>query len=209
LKRVWIFDLDDTLHDASQHIFPIMNRAMTQYIMDTLDMDETSAQALRRHYWRIYGATLKGLVRHHGTDPHHFLAVTHDVPDLAGLAQEIKGLRHMLQQLPGRKVVFTNAPMRYALRVLAILGIRDMFEHIYSVESSQFHPKPAVRGFKRLLRIIGAQAKDCVMLEDNAPTLMTAKRLGMRTVLVGKTLHKPSYVNKRINNILKLNRISL
>ncbi|NBO10574.1 MAG: pyrimidine 5'-nucleotidase, partial [Methylophilaceae bacterium] len=30
-QRVWVFDLDDTLHDASSHIFPVMNKAMTQY----------------------------------------------------------------------------------------------------------------------------------------------------------------------------------
>ncbi|MGZ8257637.1 MAG: pyrimidine 5'-nucleotidase, partial [Methylotenera sp.] len=117
-SRVWIFDLDDTLHNASAHIFPVMNRAMTQYIMDTLDLDEASAHKLRQHYWRIYGATLKGLMRHHGTDPYHFLYETHRLITLPEMVLQTKRLRHMLQSLPGRKVVFTNAPMDYALRVL-------------------------------------------------------------------------------------------
>jgi putative hydrolase of the HAD superfamily len=72
-QRVWVFDLDDTLHNASAHIFPVMNSAMTQYIQNTLQLDNVAANALRQHYWKVYGATLKGLMRHHGTDPHHFL----------------------------------------------------------------------------------------------------------------------------------------
>ena len=31
---LWIFDLDNTLHDARPHIFPQINRAMTEYIRD-------------------------------------------------------------------------------------------------------------------------------------------------------------------------------
>ena len=27
---VWLFDLDNTLHDASPHIFPHINRSMTE-----------------------------------------------------------------------------------------------------------------------------------------------------------------------------------
>jgi len=209
LSRVWIFDLDDTLHDASSHIFPVMNRAMTQYIMDTLEMDEPTAFKLRQHYWRIYGATLKGLMRHHGADPYHFLHETHALMDLDTMVQQTQGLRHMIQRLSGRKVVFTNAPMSYALRVLKILGIDDMFETVFSVESTRFHPKPSVRGFRQLLKTIRAKASDCVMLEDNLPALMTAKRMGMRTVYVSKQLRKPPFVDARINNILELTRTTI
>ena len=209
MSRVWVFDLDDTLHDASAHIFPVMNRTMTQYIMDTLELDEHDAFKLRQHYWRVYGATLKGLMRHHGTDPNHFLDKTHELPGLPEMVIAAKGLRHCLQRLSGRKVVFTNAPMSYALRVLKLLDIDDMFETIFSVESTRFHPKPSVRGFRQLLRAIGAKAEDCVMLEDNLPALKTAKRLGMKTVYVSKTMHKPNYVDARINSVLALTRTQL
>ncbi|HSR02615.1 MAG TPA: pyrimidine 5'-nucleotidase, partial [Methylophilaceae bacterium] len=121
--RVWIFDLDDTLHNASAHIFPEMNGAMTAYIKESLYLDDDSADHLRKHYWKIYGATLKGLMRHHGTNPHHFLNETHKFPDLADRVIKTKRLRHTLTQLKGRKVIFTNAPRNYALRVLDLLGI--------------------------------------------------------------------------------------
>ena len=126
--RVWVFDLDDTLHNASAHIFPVMNRAMTQYIMDELDLNETAAHQLRQHYWCVYGATLKGLMRHHGVDAYHFLQKTHVFMDLPNMVIQVKRLRSFLKSLPGRKCVFTNAPRDYAIRVLEIMGIADCFE---------------------------------------------------------------------------------
>ena len=208
-NKIWIFDLDDTLHNASAHIFPVMNRAMTQYIMDTLKLDETAAYDLRQHYWRIYGATLKGLMRHHGTDPYHFLYETHQFLNLPEMVVQVKRLRHMLQYLPGRKCVFTNAPRDYALRVLDILGIGDCFELVFSVESTKFHAKPSVRGFQLLLKSIHTKPSDCVMLEDNLPALMTAKRLGMKTIWITKQLQKPNFVDYRLSTVLALTHIRL
>lgn len=200
---VWIFDLDDTLHNASAQIFPIMNRAMTQYIQDQLAMKEHEACALRQHYWRTYGATLKGLMRHHDVNPHHFLQETHRFlqPDMVLTTRRLK---HLLRSLKGRKVIFTNAPRDYALRVLNILGIANMFELVFSVESAGFHAKPNVRGFHTLLRTIQTKPKNCIMLEDSLPALMTAKRLGMRTIWVSQQCNKPSFVDHRIDSVLAL-----
>lgn len=208
-NKVWIFDLDDTLHDASSHIFPVMNRAMTQYIMDQLSIDELAAHQLRQHYWRIYGATLKGLMRHHGVDAYHFLKETHRLMDLPSMVIQVKRLKHMLQQLDGRKCIFTNAPREYALRVLTLMGLTDCFELVFSVESTKFHAKPSVRGFNMLLATLNVNARDCIMLEDSLPALMTAKRLGMRTIWVTKRHHKPNFVDYRIDSVLALTHLTL
>ena len=208
-KKIWIFDLDDTLHNASAHIFPVMNRSMTQYIMDALNLDEPAAHTLRQHYWRVYGATLKGLMRHHGVDAYHFLQETHRLMDLPNMVIQIKRLKHLLNSLPGRKCVFTNAPREYAIRVLQLMGIDDCFELVFSVESTKFHAKPSVRGFQLLLKTLKANPKDCIMLEDNLPALMTAKRLGMRTIWVSNKLHKPNFVDYRLSSVLALTHIKL
>jgi putative hydrolase of the HAD superfamily len=209
MSRVWVFDLDDTLHDASAHIFPVMNRAMTQYIQDTLYLDEISAHQLRQHYWKVYGATLKGLMRHHGTDPYHFLEITHRFVNLPEMVIHTKRLRHLLKQLHGRKVIFTNAPKNYAFRVLDLLGIGDMFELVFSVESSQFHAKPSMRGFQTLLKSICTKPSNCIMLEDSLPALMTAKRLGMKTIWISQKLQKPNFVDFRLTSVLSLTHLKL
>ena len=209
MTKIWIFDLDDTLHNASAHIFPVMNQSMTQYIMDHLNLNEDEAHKLRKHYWRIYGATLKGLVRHHNTNPYHFLEETHQLENLHDMVVQVKRLRHMLNSIKGRKLVFTNAPRSYALRVLDILDIEDAFEFIFSVESTKFHAKPSIRGFQQLLKTLKVKPGDCIMLEDNLPALMTAKRLGMKTIWVTKKLHKPSFVDYRLSSVLALTHIKI
>lgn len=174
--------------------------------MRLLDYDQAQAQHLRKQYWHRYGATLKGLVRHHQVNPHHFLRHTHDFLDLPSMVVPCKQLRHLILSLHGRKVIFTNAPLRYAQQVLEILGIADCFEWVFSVESTQFHPKPHIRGFRQLLRRLKVRASDCVMLEDNPAALMTAKRLGMRTIWISRQFKKPCYVDTRLSSVLALTR---
>ena len=206
-SRVWIFDLDDTLHDASAHIFPHISRSMTAYLAEHLQLAEDDASKLRVQYRQRYGATLLGMMRHHDTDPHHFLWHTHQFPDLSPMVVAERGLRHALQRLRGRKIVFSNAPQRYAEDVLSIMGVRDLFDHVCSIERMRFRPKPAIQGFLRLLRAHRLKAAHCVMVEDSIENLRTAKALGMKTVWVSRAPRCPAYVDLRIESVLDLPRL--
>lgn len=207
-ETVWLFDLDDTLHDASSHIFPHINGAMTRYLMTHLDLSEESAGRLRSEYWLRYGATLKGLMRHHGTNPHHFLHHTHQFQQLEEMVIKTGGLRSVLTKLAGRKIVFTNAPMNYAIQILKLLHIRHLFDGIFSIESSRFQPKPSTTGFVRLARRFKLDIHRCTMVEDNLPTLKTAKRLGMKTVFVHPRAQRPSYVDVHVHSVLALPKVA-
>ncbi|HRF10894.1 MAG: phosphoglycolate phosphatase [Candidatus Accumulibacter phosphatis] len=203
---VWLFDLDNTLHDASPHIFPHLNRAMVAYIRDHLGVDEQAATRIRQDYWQRYGATLLGLMRHHGTDPQHFLWHTHQFPDLKHMLVLERGLRAMLLRLPGRKIVFSNAPLHYSEAVLELAGIDACFDAVYSIERIRFQPKPAIGGFRHLLRSERLPAHRCIMVEDTLANLQTAKRLGMQTVWVCGSTRQPSFVDLRLVSILDLPR---
>ena len=205
-QRTWLFDLDNTLHNASAHIFPHISRSMRDYICRHLDLDEAEATQLRQQYWKRYGATLLGLMRHHDIDPAHFLHHTHQFHDLAGMVVVERGLKTMLRRLPGRKIIFSNAPLIYTEAILAITGIRNCFDAVYSVERLRFKPKPGKQGFLRLLRAEGLDPRSCIMIEDTLPNLKTAKRLGMKTVWVNSGLRKPPYADLRISSVLDLPR---
>ncbi|WP_237248696.1 pyrimidine 5'-nucleotidase [Sideroxyarcus emersonii] len=205
-ERVWIFDLDNTLHDATPHIFPHINRSMTAYLQEHLQLNEDEANALRADYWQRYGATLSGLMKHHGTDPDHFLWHTHQFPALSKMVLRQPRLRHVLQQLPGRKVVFSNAPLHYAQAVLKLLRVDDLFEDVFAIEHSCYKPKPQAEGFRRLLRKHRLHAAQCVMVEDSAENLQTAKRMGMRTVWISTAPRAPAYVDLKIRDVLELPR---
>lgn len=201
---LWIFDLDNTLHDASPHIFPHINRSMTAYLQEHLLLSEADANALRQHYWHRYGATLSGLMRHHGTDPDHFLWHTHQFPELEKMVLREPRLRRVLRSLPGKKVVFSNAPQHYALAVLKLLKVADLFDDVVAVEQTRYRPKPDYAGFRHVMRRHRVSAAQCVMVEDSLANLLAAKRLGMRTVWVNAGNQYPACVDVKINDIVKL-----
>lgn len=206
-SRVWIFDLDDTLHHASPAVFPQISRSMTAYVAKQLAISDEAASALRVHYWQRYGATLLGLMKHHGTDPRHFLWHTHQFDDLPGLLQFEGALRGMLRRLPGRKVVFSNSPLHYARAVLRGIGVAQSFAAVYSIERMHFKPKPQRAGYLRLLRELGVSASRCIMVEDSAANLLVAKSLGMKCVWLSRDRRRPSFVDVRIESILDLPRV--
>ncbi|HKC42358.1 MAG TPA: pyrimidine 5'-nucleotidase [Burkholderiales bacterium] len=204
----WIFDLDNTLHDATQYVMPHINRSMTAYVQEQLALDEASAAALRIQYWRRYGATLLGLMRHHATDPHHFLWRTHQFPDLSRMVVVERGARHALRKLRGRKIIFSNAPAHYVHAVLGELGIATLFDAVYAIEHTRFRPKPDRAGFHRLLaaeRLIPARA---VLVDDTLVNLQAARRLGLGTVWVSRQPGAPSYVDAKIRTVRELPRLA-
>ena len=202
--RTWLFDLDNTLHNASAHIFPQIHVSMMAYICRHLNVDEAEATHLRQTYWKRYGATLLGMMRHHGTDPRHFLQQTHAFDDLASMVVSERGLKQMLQRLPGRKIVFSNAPQQYTEAVLTLTGIRRHFAAVYPVERFRFQPKPAIAGFLHLLHKEVLDPRTCIMVEDSLPNLKTAKRLGMKTVWISTSSRQLPYVDVKLASVVDL-----
>lgn len=186
INRVWLFDLDNTLHDASRAVFGKLNGSMTDYIERHLGLPTDEANALRMHYWRRYGATLLGLERHHGIRASHFLAQTHQLPGLEAQLRMPLADRLALKRLPGRKVLLTNAPLDYAKRVLMALDMASVFESIVSIEGmrtfGQLRPKPDLRMMKVVLARLKLPAHRCVLVEDTLDNLRPVRQLGMRTV---------------------------
>ena len=205
--RVWLFDLDNTLHDARAHIFPHINRSMTAYVAELLELGEEDANTLRDSYWKRYGATLIGLIRHHQVDPRHFLQETHRFADLDRLVVGRRELRSVLRRLPGRKIVFSNAPAHYAAAVLQALGVRASFDDVFSIERTRFRPKPQAQGFVRLLHAHRLVASRCVMVDDSLENLHTARRLGMKTVWVTESICAPAWVDASVRHLYRLPRL--
>ena len=209
---VWLFDLDNTLHDASYKIFPEINLSMTAAVMESLDVDEPTANVLRTKYWKRYGATMIGMVRHHNISAHDFLHRSHRF-DVRPLIRAEKGLAFKLNQLPGRKVLVTNAPLHYARAVLKHLGILRCFDSLWGVEQMRLHghfrPKPSVTMMRHILAHEGVHPKRAILVEDTLENLRGARAAGLRTVHVfhpgtpfshGKN-GRPDFVDLRVKNV--------
>ena len=205
-RRVWIFDLDNTLHDARARIFPAMHGQINDFLKRRFDLDEAGANAMRERFWRAYGTTLDGLVRHHGVHPRDYLAETHVFPELAGLVVHENALRHALERLGGTKLLFSNAPRRYVGQVLRALGLVRYFDDVYSIEDARYRGKPQLHGFHHLLRQHQLDPHRCAMVDDMLENLRTAHRLGMSTVWVSPVGRRVPYVDLRISSVTELPR---
>jgi len=193
-QPVWLFDLDNTLHHASHAIFPQINRLMTAYMARVLDTDEITASQVRVDYWRRYGATLLGLVRHHGVDPADFLAHAHTFDDLRAMVRAERGLAQLLRALPGRKILLTNAPVAYAREVVRLIGLRRAFAREIAVEHMWVHrrlrPKPDPLMLRRLLARERIAPSRAILVEDTLSHLKRYRHLGIGTVWVTGYLRK-------------------
>lgn len=192
-KLTWLFDLDNTLHDASHAIFPAitanMNRAIARVLAENgADASPEAVNAARLAYWRRYGATLLGMIRHHQVRPDAFLHEAHQFDDLAAMIRAERGLGRLLARLPGRKILLTNAPRRYSQQVLRHLGLHRHFAQHVPIEAMTVHrqlrPKPSKLMLRRLLARQGIAPGRTVLVEDTVGHLKGARALGLRTVWI-------------------------
>ncbi|MFM8465788.1 MAG: HAD-IA family hydrolase [Burkholderiaceae bacterium] len=167
---------------------------------------------VRVGYWQRYGATLLGMVRHHGVRADDFLRDAHQFDDLSQMIRAERGLARLLQRLPGRKILLTNAPRAYARSVLRHLGLHRLFAEHVPIESMRVHgewrPKPSKLLLRRLLRQRGLSASRCVLVEDSLENLKSARCLGMRTVwfsgFSARVFFRPGCADVQVKSLHKL-----
>ena len=200
----WIFDLDNTLYPASIDLFGQISVKMSNYIMNLLDVDKVAADKMRAVYWEKYGTSLAGLMKNYKIDPEDFLSIVHDI-DFSVLPKDLN-LLDALNNLPGRKLVYTNGTVPYAKEVLKYRGLLDVFDEIYGIEDASYIPKP----FPEAFEIIFSKAKifhnTAAMFEDEERNLEVPFKLGLKTILVGDVQSTGKYVNysiKRLSDFLR------
>lgn len=200
---LWLFDLDNTLHNASHAIFPAINVNMNLFMTRVLEQqglpaDPAAVNARRQRYWHLYGATVLGMMQHHQVRIDDFLREAHHFDDVGSMIRAERGLLQLLQRLPGRKILLTNAPQRYARDVVRHLGLHRHFDQHISIEAMRVHrqlkPKPSRQLLRQLLARERVPASRCILVEDTMANLKTAKHLGMRTVWVTQYLRDHSHL---------------
>jgi len=177
------FDLDDTLYPPSAGLWQAIKERMNLYMRDHMDIPENEIPTLREKYFREYGTTMRGLQANHNIDSDEFLAFVHDLP-LKEYLTPNPTLRSVIASLPTRNLIFTNADIHHARRVLTALELGDLFDTIVDVNAVAPYCKPMPKSFEIAMTIAGeSDPSKCVMIDDITRTTRAAKEAGLFSVL--------------------------
>ncbi|XP_071719632.1 uncharacterized protein C24B11.05-like [Rutidosis leptorrhynchoides] len=214
-----LFDVDDTLYPLSSGLSAQCTKNINEYMMNNLHIEENKVSELCAQLYRDYGTTMAGLCAigynydhdeyHrfvHGRLPYEYLK-----PDLV--------LKSLLNSLPIRKVIFSNANEAHVAEVLGRLGLEDCFDDVICFESlnsknettdatnssviedNEDEPvgllpktpivcKPFENAFQQAFEMAKINPDKTLFFDDSLRNIQTAKLMGLTTVLVGSSQRK-------------------
>ena len=178
----WIFDLDNTLYSADSGIFQQVHKLMGKFIVEHLNVNINEAKNIQRKYYRKHGTTLRGLMDNHGIDPDSFLEEVHKL-DYSIVSPNLK-LAKDLENLNGKKFIFTNANKKHADSILDKLQIANLFEGIFDIKMANYIPKPEIQTYEKLIETYNINPNTTIMFDDIAKNLVPASKIGFTTVWI-------------------------
>ena len=201
----WIFDLDNTLYANQTKVFSEVDKKMSAFISEKMNVNLIEAKKIQKRYFYEYGTTLSGLMKQDGIDPHDFLEFVHDI-DISWLPKDIK-LKEELIKIKEKKYIFTNGSHAHVENVTKQLGIDGLFDGAFDIVDANFVPKPHLEPYEKIIKKFDIDPKKSILIEDIAHNLEQAKNLGMKTCwlendesFAKKDADKP-YIDYKIKNL--------
>ncbi len=212
--KYWIFDLDNTLYSGKTKVFEQVDKRMSKYISDKLNISMEEAKKIQKNYFHKYNTTLNGMIKNHKIDPNEFLEFVHDIN--IDFLQKDPALAEEIEKLDGKKIIFTNGSRKHAINVSTKIGIEQLFDDIFDIVDAEFIPKPLLEPYKKLVKKHKIDPKLCVLVEDIARNLKPAYEMGMKTIWIendepwASKFSDSEFVNYRTNNLSEfLKKINL
>ena len=178
----WIFDLDNTLYSGDVNFFAQIDKKMTAFMSRYLSLAAPEARVIQKEYLVEYGTTLSGLMAVHNMDPEEYLHYVHDI-DLDVLTPDPR-LYAAIENLPGRKFIFTNGSRGHAKNVGDHLGITGLFDGVFAIEDVDYVPKPKRAPYEQFNKAFDIDPARAFMAEDSVRNLEVPKAMGMSTLLI-------------------------
>lgn len=179
-------DLDDTLYPSDNGVWDAIGDRINLFMVEHLSINPGEVQCIRDEFLQSYGTTLHGLMANYDADPHEYLDFVHDIP-LEDYLRPNPELKRMLQILPLRRIVFTNASSGHASRVLRRLGIENQIDAIVDLLVMNLRHKPQAEAYQIAMAVAEEEnASACLLVDDRIENLLPGASLGMTTVLVSR-----------------------
>ncbi len=205
LIKYWIFDLDNTLYSGKTKVFEQVDKKMSKYISEKLNVTLEEAKKIQKNYFYKYNTTLNGMIKNHKINPAEFLEFVHDIN--IDFLKKDERLEEEIKKLKGKKIIFTNGSRKHAVNVTKRIGIDKYFDDIFDIVDSNFIPKPLIEPYKKLVEKHKIDPKLCVLVEDIARNLKPAYEMGMKTVWIENDepwackFSDKEFINYKTNNL--------
>lgn len=214
-----LFDVDDTLYPLSSGLSAECTKNINEYMVNKLGIEESKVSELCAQLYRDYGTTMAGLCaigyEYDHDDYHRFvhgrLPYEYLKPDPV--------LKSLLNSLPIRKVIFSNANEAHVAEVLGRLGLEDCFDDVICFESLNSNSqttdvpksfvigdnnnepvgllpktpivcKPSENAFQQAFKMAKINPDKTLFFDDSLRNIQTAKLTGLTTVLVASSQRK-------------------
>ena len=137
LKKIkfWLFDLDNTLYSGDTKVFDQVDKKMSLFISEKLNVSIKEAKKIQKNYFHEYNTTLNGMIKNHNIDAEEFLEFVHNV-DLNFLKKDLD-LKNELNDLIGKKYIFTNGSRAHASNVTKKIGIENLFDGVFDIVDAE------------------------------------------------------------------------
>ena len=182
---ILLFDLDGTLYPANcgyvehirKNIFEFMY--CKGFVPRSQSAEEVWKPIFRKYNQSFRGLKASGMVfdsdeywTFHRSGVEQFLSADNN-------------LRKVLQNLSQEKYIFTNCNEKQAIEALECLGIADCFNGIFGASFMGDHCKPEEIVYEQVLKELKVEnPSEVILFEDSFKNLVTANKLGMKTVFI-------------------------
>ena len=147
--KYWLFDLDNTLYSGNTKVFDQVDKKMSQFISEKLNVSIEKAKEIQKNYFYEYNTTLNGMIKNHKINADEFLDFVHDI-DVDFLKKDVQ-LSSELSKLDGKKIIFTNGSKKHAKNIMQRIGVNQYFDDIFDIVDCDFIPKPSIEPYKKLI----------------------------------------------------------
>jgi putative hydrolase of the HAD superfamily len=181
-----------------------MGKRITAFMTAYLGLPEDEVVRQRKLGYAKYGTTLEWLMTEKGfTDIEGYYAAVHPDGEETELPAD-PALRVFLESLPVKLAVLTNSNREHADRILAKLGIGDLFTHIFDMRWNNFQGKPRPAAFTRALDTLGSAIDTTLFIDDFPAYVEGFRALGGRGILLDEFDHHLDFPGPRIRALTEL-----
>ena len=205
--KYWIFDLDNTLYSGDTKVFDQVDKKMSKFISEKLNVSIDEAKKIQKNYFHEYNTTLNGMIKNHEIDANEFLEFVHDVN--LDFLKANKPLEEEITKLNGQKFIFTNGSKAHVANVTKRIGIEKLFDGVFDIVESDFIPKPSIEPYKKIIEKFKIEPQYSIFIEDIARNLKPAHELGMKTLWIKNNepwaakFSDSDFINYKTDNLAK------